>query len=46
MKNFAHRFSYTAVVTLFSLAGLTAPAATVSAQSNLPTTPAAWSEAF
>lgn len=46
MKNFAHRFSYTAVVTLFTLAGLAAQAATVSAQNNLPTTPAAWSETF
>lgn len=46
MKKFSHRFSYTAVVTLFTLAGLTVPAITVSAQSNLPTTPGAWSETF
>ncbi|MFZ6741988.1 S41 family peptidase [Undibacterium sp. JH2W] len=43
MKNFAHRFTYTAVAALFAVASLTG---TSQAQNNLPATPAAWVDAF
>ncbi|MFZ6676815.1 S41 family peptidase [Undibacterium sp. Tian12W] len=43
MKNISHRFTLTAIAALFMAASLNGVAQT---QSNLPATPAAWTEAF